>query len=200
MDFNHIRPDHVCHPVEKVAEKHRKALQSCCNILNEKQVKGKKSLNDVADVEKLCKKSRDKAKVAISKQKNDIIKAVEDAFERKINEVDHMYAEHEKLFVEKRNEVESFLEKVKFSVNLANNVLEKGSDEEIIETHNMVKERVEMVTKNESESVKNLPELTGINQYCFVAQNIDTEIVSKLFGQGIIGFFIDIFISNCGTL
>ena len=78
MDFNHIRPDHVCHPVEKVAEKHKKALQSCCDILNEKQAKGKKSLKDVADVEQWYKKSRDNAKVAISKQKRDIIKAVED--------------------------------------------------------------------------------------------------------------------------
>ena len=120
--------------------------------------------------------------------------------ERKINNIDQIYAEHEKFFVEKRNKVESFLEKVKFAGNLANNVLEKGSDEEIIETLNVVKERVEMVTKNESESMKNLPELTGINQDWFVTRKIDTEMVSKLFGPGIIRLFINIFISNCSTL
>ena len=184
MDFNHVRPDHSCHPIEKVVEKHRESLQGCCDALDEKQAEGEKSLKDVTDTRKALKKTAEEARGEISKQKNDIIKAVEDIFQKKINEVDELYAAEEQQLTEQQNKVESFLDKVKCAGNLSKNVLEKGSDEEVIESHKMVKERVEMV-KTESQSMENSEKSVVIDQNWFLGQ-VKIENVSKLFGTGMV--------------
>ena len=188
MDFNHVRPEHVCHPIEKVVEKHREALQGCCDVLDTKEAEGAKSLKDVTAVEEALKKTAENAKAKISQQKNNVIDAVEDAFQRKINEVDWLYAVHKQLVAEKRNKVESFLDKVNCAGNLSKNVLQKGSDEEIIESRKMVEERVEMV-KNESESNKDLSKPVSIDQNWFVAEQVNIEMVLKLLGKGTVRFF-----------
>jgi predicted nucleic acid-binding Zn-ribbon protein len=113
MDFSHVRPDHLCHPIETIVEKHRKALQGCCDVLKEEQVMGEKSLEKVTDESKELKKEAEKAKGDISMQKEDIIKAVEDIFQRKIRKVEELYAVKEKQIVEQQNKVESFLDQVK---------------------------------------------------------------------------------------
>ena len=184
MDFNHVRPDHSCHPIEKVVEKHRESLQGCCDALDEKQAKGEKSLKDVADTRKALKKTAVEAMGEISKQRNDIIKAVEDIFQEKINEVNKLYVAEEKRLAEQQNKVESFLDKVKCAGNLSKNVLQKGSDEEVIESHKMVKERVEMV-KTESQGIESTKKHVVIDQNWFLGQ-VKIEKVSKLFGTGMV--------------
>ncbi len=176
MDFNHVRPDHSCHPIEKVAEKHRESLQGCCDALDQKQAEGEKSLKDVADTRKALKKTAEKARGEMSKQKNDIVKAVEDLFQKKMNEVDELYATKEKQLVEQQKKVESFLNKVKCAGNMSKNVLQKGSDEEVIESHKMVKERVEM-GKTESQGIVNPEKPVGINPIRFLAGQVKTETV-----------------------
>ena len=187
MDFNHVRPEHLCHPIEKVVEKHREAMQSYCVALDEKQDDGEKSLKEVASAEEALKKTADDAKEEISKQKNCIIKVVEDIFQSKINQVDQLYATHGQQLTGQRNKVESFLDKVKCAGNISKNVLQKGSDEEIIQSRKMVEERVEVV-KKESEGIKNFPKPVNINRCWFAAKQINTEMVSKLFGGGMIMF------------
>ena len=184
MDFNHVRPDHSCQPIEKVVEKHRESLQGCCDALDEKQAKGEKSLKDVADTRKALKKTAVEAMGEISKQRNDIIKAVEDIFQEKINEVNKLYVAEEKRLAEQQNKVESFLDKVKCAGNMSKNVLQKGSDEEVIESHKMVKERVEAV-KTESQGIENAEKPVVIDQNWFLGQ-VKIEKVSKLFGTGMV--------------
>ena len=184
MDFNHVRPDHSCHPIEKVVEKHRESLRGCCDALDEKQARGEKSLKDVADARNVLKKTAEEARGEISKQKNDIIKAVEDIFQEKINEVDELYAAQEKRLAEQQDKVESFLDKVKCAGNMSKNVWQKGSDEEVIESHKMVKERVEMV-KTEYQDIENPEKPVVIDQNWFLGQ-LKIEKVSKLFGTGMV--------------
>ena len=185
MDFNHVRPDHSCHPIEKVVEKHRESLQGCCDALDEKQAKGEKSLKDVADAEESLRKTAEKAKREISQQKNDIIKAVEDVFQKKINEVDQLYAELEKPIAGQRNKVESFLDKVKCAGNLSKNVLQKGSDEEVMESRKMVNERLKAV-KTESQGIENPEKPVGVNPIWFLAKQVKVETLLKLFGRGMV--------------
>lgn len=181
MDFNHIRPEHVCHPVDKVAEKHREALQTCCDVLDAKQAEVEKSLKDVTDAETVLKLAADNAKEEISKQKKDIIKAVEEVFELKMNEVDLVYSNHDGKLASERNQGKSVLDKVKCAGNLSRNMLQKGSHEEIIESRIMVEERVENVKKE----CGNLPKTREINKKWFTAKQVEIEMVSKLFGAGI---------------
>ena len=132
MDFNHVRPEHLCHPVEKVAEQHRQALQICCKALGDKQVEAEKSLKTIIDAKTALRKAADNAKEEISKQKNEIIKAVEDVFEEKVGVVDQMYTKLEEKLTEQQTKGKSILDKVKCARNVSDNVLQKGSDDEIL--------------------------------------------------------------------
>jgi hypothetical protein len=176
-------------------EKHRESLQGCCDALSEKQAEGEKSLKDVADAGESLKKTAEKARGEISKQKNDIIKAVEDVFQKKINEVDRLYVVNKELLSGRTNKVESFLDKVKCASNMSKNVLQKGSNEEIIESHKMVKERVEMV-KDESETVKDMPTLISADKNWFAASQVNSEVILNLFGGGMIRIFSNMFVST----
>ena len=182
MDFEHIRPDHVCHPVEKVVEKHRAALRGCCDVLNEKQAKGEKLLEDVLDAKEALKKTAIEAKTELSKQKDDIQQTVEDVFRIKIHYVDHLYVPKEKVLTQQQNDVESFLDQVKCAGSLSKTVLEKGSDEEIIETRKLVEKRIAMV--NESENLKKPFDPDGVGQNWFAVKKVNIEMVSSLFGEG----------------
>ena len=184
MDFNHVRPEHLCHPVEKVIEQHRQGLQICCKALNEKQAEVEKSLKDFAAAKKALKIAADDAKEEISKHKNEIIKAVEDVFQTKVNKVDQMYTKHEEKLTEQQNKVKSILDKVKHAGNLSNNLLQKGSDDEIIESRNLVEERLEKV-KKESED---LSKPISLNQKWYKTKQVQIDMVSKLFGPGIVFF------------
>ena len=183
MDFDHVRPDHSCFPIEKIVEKHRKALQGCCDVLKEKQAKGEKSLKVVADAEKALKQAAMQAKAELSKEKDDIQQAVEDVFQKRINTVDELCASKEKVLAKQRNDVESFLKKVKCAGDLSKNVLKTGSDEEIIESRKLVEERVEMV--NESENLKEVSDPNSPGQTMFPIKKVDIGLmVSVLFGAG----------------
>ena len=184
MDFNHVRPEHLCHPVEKIIEQHRQGLRICCKALNEKQAEVEKSLKDFTDAKEALKIAADNAKEEISKQKNEIMKAVEDVFQEKVNEVDQMYARRKEKLTEHQNKVNSILDKVKCAGNLSNNVLQKGSDEEIIESQNLVEERLEKVTKES----KYLPKPIALNQKWYKTKKVQIDMVSKLFGTGIVFF------------
>jgi hypothetical protein len=186
MDINHVRPGHLCLPIEKVVEKHREALQGCCDTLDGKQAKGEKLLKDVAGLVEVLKKTAENAKAEISKQKNDVMKAVEDVFQSNIRDVDELYTVQEKLLIGHKNKLESFLVKVKFATNLSKDVLEKGSDEEIFESQKMVEERVETVEKeSKNVCVENLEKYVKVNINWFKAEPIKLEVISKLCGTGI---------------
>ena len=182
MDFDHVRPDHECYPIEKVVRKHRAALQGCCDVLNEKQAKGEKSLKIVTDAEKALKKTAMQAKAELSKQKNEIQQAVEDVFQIKISKVDQLCASKEKTLVEQRENAESFLDQAKRADSLSTTVLKKGSDEEIIETRKLVEKRIAVM--NESENLENLLNADSVGQNWFSVKKIDIEMVSTLFGEG----------------
>ena len=184
MDFNHVRPEHLCHPVEKVVGQHRQALQVCCKALGDKQVEAEKSLKTVTDAKTALRKAADNAKEEISRQKNEIIKAVEDVFEEKVGDVDRIYTKLEEKLTEQQTKGKSILDKVKCASNVSNNVLQKGSDEEIIESRNFVEDRLEKV-KIES---KNLPKQFYMNQRWYETKELQIDMVSQLFGTGIVFF------------
>ena len=190
MDFNHVRPEHLCHPVEKVVEQHRQALQICCKALGDKQVEAEKSLKTVIDAKTALRKAADNAKEEISKQKNEIIKAVEDVFEEKVGVVDQMYTKLEEKLTEQKTKGKSILDKVKCARNMSDNVLQKGSDEEIIESRNFAEDRLEKV-KIES---KDLPKQVYMNQRWYETKQVQIDMVSQLFNTGIL--FIQLTIYN----
>ena len=95
-----------------------------------------------------------------------------------------MYTKHEEKLTKQQNKVKSILDKVKCARNLSDNVLQKGSDEEIIESQNLVEERLEKVKKEPN----HLSNPIDLNQKWYKTKQVQIDMVSKLFGTGIVFF------------
>ena len=147
MDFNHLRPEHVCYPLPEVAEKQRKVLGSYCTILKESLKEGNETLKLISNVTDSLEDNIKKAKEKITKQKQEVLKKVaeklEERAERMMQKVDKKYKETIEPLTEQKNEVKSYVDKVKGSFNLAKNLFEKGNDDEILSSQKMMEENVE---------------------------------------------------------
>ena len=154
MDFNHVRPDHSCLPVEKVAENQKEVLMSSFGILNGKLMQGNEALQGISNARKALEEDAKKAKDEIIKEKEEIKEAILEKLEErarvKVNEVDKAYNE----IVKQETEMKSFVERMKRSVALSQNLLEKGTNEEILSSQKMIGGSVEKAQKEFPESVK----------------------------------------------
>ena len=185
MDFKHVRPEHVCHPLENVAGEYREALVKRGEELDAMQEKGEKSLKNVAEEDQALKLRAKIAKENIAMQKNDIIKAVEDVFNSRIDEINQLCAKFDQQLSGRRNQMESLLEKVKCTGNMCKNLLKKGSDGEIVESCKMVEERTKRV-EEELQSVQQLQKPVDIEQSWFEVKEVNIGTVAILFGEGTI--------------
>ena len=72
----------------------------------------------------------------------------------KVNEVDEAYNEINEKLSKEETEMKSFLERMKGSVALSQNLLERGTNEEVISSQKMIEGSVEKSQKEFPESVK----------------------------------------------
>ena len=158
MDFNHVRPDHSCSPVEKVAENQKEVLMSSFGILNGKLMQGNEALQGISNARKALEEDAKKAKDEIIKEKEEIKEAILEKLEErarvKVNEVDEAYNEINEKLSKEETEMKSFLERMKGSVALSQNLLERGTNEEVISSQKMIEGSVEKSQKEFPESVK----------------------------------------------
>ena len=189
MDFNHVRPNHSCSPVEKVAVKQKEALKSSLKTLEETLVKGNKKLEAILNATLTLESNAMKAKYEINKQakelKKKILQKLDENVQMKLDEVDQIYnSRHERLTAQ-TIELKSFLDKVKGSVDLSKNLLEKGNCEEILSTQKMIDESVEKAKKDCPKTTT--PVHDGKIQYRAKQHQIDDENLTKVLDIGEVG-------------
>ena len=189
MDFNHVRPDHSCLPVEKVAEKQKEALRSSFITLEETLVKGNQQLEAISNATQTLKDNAMKAKNEINEQAKElklkILQKLDENVQMKLDEVDQIYnSRHERLTAQ-TIELKSFLDKVKGSVDLSKNLLEKGNCEEILSTQKMIDESVEKAKKDCPKTTT--PVHDGKIQYRAKQHQIDDENLTKVLDIGEVG-------------
>ena len=189
MDFNHVRPDHSCLPVEKVAEKQKEALRSSFITLEETLVKGNQQLEAISNATQTLKDNAMKAKNEINEQAKElklkILQKFDENVQMKLDEVDQMYNSRHKRLATQTNELKSFLDKVKGSVDLSKNLLEKGNCEEILSTQKMIDESVEKAKKDCPKTTR--PVHDGKIQYRAKQHQIDDENLTKVLDIGEVG-------------
>ena len=130
-----------------------------------------------------------KAKYEINKQakelKKKILQKLDENVQMKLDEVDQMYnSTHEKL-AGQSNELEFFLNKVKDSVDLSKNLLEKGNCEEILSTQRMVDESVEKAKKDCPKITR--PVHDGKISYRAKQRQMNNENLTKVLDIGEVG-------------
>ena len=171
MDFIHARPDHECAPIEHVVEKRKEFLKNSVSALEKKLTRGNEALQVTSVVEEKFKSNTQKAKESIINEKEQVkdilLQRLEENARKRCDEVDEFYkSTHEKLIAKQQKEIQSFVNEVNVSYDLAKNILENGTSVEVIESERMVAERLGAVEKEEKIKI------TQIN-------DVDIEYVKK---------------------
>ena len=186
-------------------------LKSSSSFLNDQLKEGSDALKHIEHVLQELEKNAEKAKDQIGKQREDILtafterqnnalkefiekqksdlKAFTDKLQEKAvvntNEIDIAYKITHDILGKQKADMKVYAEKVKSSTELSNNLLEKGTREEIISFQNEIEENVEKLKNKRPTQMK--PVHDGNIEYKVnpAVNNIDT--ISKLDKMGEVG-------------
>ena len=188
MDFNHPRPEHLCHPLAEVGEKQREELGLHCAILEESLKEGEETLKLISNVTQSLEDNAKEAKDKISRQKEEILKIFIEKLEEKtdhtLQEVDRKYNGTFEPLTKQKTEVQDYMDKLKGSYNLAKNLFEKGNNEEILSSQKMIEENVKKMKAERPSTMK--PVHTGNIEYKESKVN-DVDVAKLLDKMGEVG-------------
>jgi hypothetical protein len=184
MVLNHIKQNHSCVSVGKIAQKQREILQGSCTTLDEKLSAGKEALTAVGEVIKSLEANAKDAKDQINAQKDKILTSITEKLEvqakKLAQDIDNVYGELHGELSKQHGEIKDYLDKVQASVSLPRNLLKRGSIEEILSSQKVIDENIEKLGKEQPENLP--PANDGSIQY--VPENIGNigydEIVNAL--------------------
>jgi hypothetical protein len=134
--LDHPKPDHSCQPLNKVADEYKKSLKTTSHMLQEKSNESQNTLKKIKDAAQFLEGSTKKAREAILKQNEEILN--EFAWQLGIKtrvlfeEVDENYRLVNEILDKQTNYMKAYVEKVNGSLDLAKNLVETGSNEEIL--------------------------------------------------------------------
>ena len=206
--LEHNKEGHSYLSIEEVAEKKRDLFKSSSNFLNDQLKEGSNALKHIEHVLQELKKNAEKDQIGkqrenilkafterqknalkafIEKQKSDLnvfTEKLQEKAKAKTNEVDSAYRIKHDFLGKQEIDMKVYVEKIKSSTELSNNLLEKGTREEIISFQNEIEENVKKVKNERPTQMK--PVHDGNIQYkANPVNNIDT--ISKLDKMGEIG-------------
>ena len=205
LEYN--KEGHSYLSTEEVAKKKRKLLKSSSSFLNDQLKEGSDVVKHIEHVLQKLKKNAKKTKDQISQEKKPILTTFKKrknafrekqendlkVFEEKLEEeaklnttaVDNTYNDTHRLLRNQKADINVYMEKIKISAELSNNLLEKGTRENILLYQNEIEEHVKKV-KNEQRQTPMKPVLDGNIQYkANPVINIDT--ISNLNKMGKVG-------------
>ena len=155
--LNHQKQNHSCVAVSDVAKKQKVAMQSSCTTLNGKVSEAKQAIKNISEVMKSLEKNAKMAKDQIKQHKDNILKIMSDELDKKekemSEEVDKIYGEMHKELSEQHDEIKDYLDKVQASVSLPNNLLKRGSIEEIMSLQKLIDENINKLTNEQPEDL-----------------------------------------------
>ncbi len=154
--MDHPKPDHSCQPLNEVADEHKKSLKITSNVLQKKSNECQNTLTKIKYAVQFLDASTKKAREAIIKQNevilNEFTRQLEVKTRSLLGEVDMNYRFVNEILGKQQNDMKVYVEKVNGSLDLAKNILEKGSDEEILMLGKMIE-------KNASDIEKECPKM-----------------------------------------
>jgi hypothetical protein len=185
LDFIHTRPDHECAPIEHVVGKRKESLKSSVSVLRKKLTLGNEALQAISGVEEKFKSNTQKVKKSINNEKERVkdifLQYLEETAQKKCDEVDEFYNKtHQELIAKQQREIQSFVNEVNVSYDLAKNILENGTSVEVIESEGMATEWLEGVEREEKTKI------TQINDVDieYIKKHIDVKQLQKFLELG----------------
>ena len=178
--LDHPKPDHECEPIDVVANRQKEALKRTSAILQTKSDEGHDALKKIRKASENMKANTRKAKDDVLHQKKEILEAFTEKLEHTIQafivEVDRKHNELNQKLSKQHHDMELYVEKVNGSLEFVKNIIEKGSNEDILSLGNEIKE-------NASDIEKKCPKMMNpVHSGYFVYQQIKSaeNIVEKV--------------------
>ena len=169
MDFNHVKANHSCLPVDNIADKEKNLLASQCNNLEVKLKRGKEAFKEISDVKQSLESMKEQVKRDIFCRKEAVLNAVSQQLngevERLMSQVEEIYSGKHNTLAKQQEDVKGYVDKLESCVSLSTGLLEKGTNEEILSSTKMIKEKMKKV---QTETPKNLKPVcdNNINYKC----------------------------------
>ena len=161
MDFDHLRPDHVCSSLETVAEKKLEALKINYLTLGSKLSEGNEALQELTNYVQSLKDNMEKARREINERKSQILATVERMLEEKakslVNEAEDIFRNKHSAAVKVKEEVQAYVNKAKMSADVSSTLIANGNDEEIVLSQKAVQENAEKLHSEYPENVRSAP-------------------------------------------
>ena len=155
--LDHPKPEHDCKPISVVAEEQKQALVTTSAMLQEKSVEGQNALQKIERASGNLQDNTKKAKDAILKQEKEILAEFANKLKRNtaalIDEVNKKHNEVNQKLVKQQDDMKAYVEKVNGSLKFAKNIIEKGSNEEIITLGDEVKSNANNIEKEHPKSM-----------------------------------------------
>ena len=149
--LDHPKPEHDCQPISVVAEEQKQALVTTSAMLQEKSLEGQNALQKIKRASQNLKDNDKRAKNAILQQEKEILEEITKKLKRNtaalIVEVDRKHNEVNEKLVQQYDNMKAYIEKVNGSLQFAKNIIEKGSNEEIIALGNEVRLNADNIEK-----------------------------------------------------
>ena len=155
MDFDHLRPDHVCLALESVAEEKLEALKISNSILERKLSEGNEVLKELTNAAQALEVNLKKARSKINQRKREISTTVERNAKCLISEAEEIFRSKHSAVVVEMEQIQTYVNKVKVSVDLSNTLIADGNDEEIVLAQKAVQENTENAQSEYPMNVKN---------------------------------------------
>ena len=143
----------------EVAQKQREILRSRCKTLDEAKrlFEGKKALDSIGEVMKSLENNLKTAKDQIRAQKENVLKIVKEKLDERAEkmkkEMDKVYNELQSELSKQHYEIKDYLHRIQASVPLPQNLLKRGSIEEILSSQKLIDENIEKLRNDQPEDL-----------------------------------------------
>ena len=149
--FEHVRPDHVCSPLEEIAERKLGELKTICQTLESNESHSTQLYGELT-VTSICLNEKLKvAKSHIHKRKNSVLECIKNVLEKKaqflIKETENTARVKNQTIDEELKRISDHKVGQRKAYDIAKALIENGSNEEIMLSHKSVQQSVEKSEK-----------------------------------------------------
>ena len=143
MAFEHMRPDHICSPLEEIAESKREDLKSICSTLEDGDAYSEFQFDKESILDN-CEENLENAKREIDERRTQVMGFVEKILKKKTqllsDEMDKIYNDRMQEINDEITTIEGQFEERKKTSDMAKALLEHGSDEEVVLSHKSIQQ------------------------------------------------------------
>ena len=185
--LDHPKPQHECEPIDVVASQEKELLKTTFNILRKKFDDGHNALENIKQASENLQTSSKRAKDIIVEQQNKILKEFAKKLQHTtaalIVDVDKKQNKINQKLVKQHDDMKVYIEKVNGSLEFVKNIIERGSNEDILSLRNEIKENASHIEKKCPKMMRPIHSGYFVYQQKISARNLIDNVDLKDLGR-----------------